>query len=169
MLTDIDLLATEFICYNMRESDKREIFAMRPHDNPYLLAWEAYHMVLNNGRGRIAWHNGKPAVFCAFTETWPRRWNCWMFGTEDFRAAAMPAIRWFRNEAREILTVCEAHRLDCDSIEGHAEAHKMIKALGGVEDGPPMRRYGKNGETFQRFVWFNGENNVLEPGYVRAA
>lgn len=154
----------------MRAADRREIMAMRPHDSAVHLAWEAYHTVKAQGRGRIAWHKGKPAAFAAFTEIWPGRWQCWMFGTDHFKDAAVPLLRWFRKEANDILSVVNAHRLDCDSIADHHEAHAMIRAMGGIEDGPVMRKYGKGGEDFQRFVWFNGENDaVIKPGYVRAA
>lgn len=168
MLTDIDILSVEYICLNMREDDKREILAMRPHDSQVMLAWEAYHMIRNNGRGRIAWHDGRPAALAAFTEAWPGHWNVWMFGTKDFRAAAVPLIRWIRDEAREILSVCKGLRLECDSIADHDEAHKMIRALGGKAESE-MRNYGKGGETFIKFVWLPNVNDaVLSRHYVRA-
>lgn len=170
LLSDIDLTAIEYISYNMRECDRTEIFAMLPHDNPYRFAWEAHHVILNNGRGKISWHNGRPAALAAFTEQWPGTWSVWMCGTNDFKLAAVPLLRWFRKEANEILTVCQGHRLQCDSRVGHDEAHKMIMAMGGLPEGEPMRKYGKDGSDYQRFVWFNGENDaVLKPGYVRAA
>lgn len=153
----------------MRAQDRREIFAMRPHDSAIQLAWESYHYVLNNGRGRIAWHNQRPAAFAAFTESWPGHWNAWMFGTDDFRAAAVPLMRWFRTEAREILSVCNGRRLEADSIADHYEGHKLIKALGGKPEST-MKNFGKNGETFIKFVWISGENDaVIRPHYVPTA
>lgn len=170
MLTELDLISTEYICLNMREADRRELLAQRAHDSAIHFAWEAYHGIKANGRGRIAWHKSKPAALAALTEIWPGRFQVWMFGTDDFKAAAIPLLRWFRKEAADILTVVKANRLDCDSIADHHEAHAMIEAMGGVKDGPVMRRYGKNGEDFQRYVWLNGENDaVIKPGYVRAA
>jgi hypothetical protein len=59
----------------MRAEDEAEIDVVRPYDNPYLLAWEAYHMVRDNGRGRIAWHQDNPVAFAAFTEVWPGWWQ----------------------------------------------------------------------------------------------
>jgi hypothetical protein len=170
MLTDIDLLSLEYICLNMREIDRVEAFAILPHDNPCRLSWEAHHHILNNGRGKIAWHNGKPAAMAAFTENWTGCWQVWAFGTDDFKAAAIPLLRWFRKEANDILTVCKGHRLQCDSRVGHPEAHKMIVAMGGVPEGEPMRRYGKDGSDYQRYIWLNGEHDaVLKPGFIRAA
>lgn len=169
MLTDPTLIDIEFICLNMREKDSEEILALRPHDIPVRLAWEAYHHVLNSGRGKVAWVNGRPAAFAAFTEDWPGTWSVWMCGTDDFKAAAIPLLKWFRTEANEILTVCKGHRLQCDSRADYEEAHKMIRAFGGVEEST-LRRYGKDGSDYIRFVWFNGENDaVLKPHYTRAA
>jgi hypothetical protein len=48
---------------------------MRPHDNPFLLAWEAFVMFSDNGRGRISWHAGRSVAFAAFTDVWPTRWQ----------------------------------------------------------------------------------------------
>ncbi len=169
-IEDIDLLSIEYICYRMREDDRKEVFAIVPHDNPYRLAWETYHTILNNGRGRVAWYNGKPAAVAAFVENWPGNWQVYMYGTDDFKAAAVPLLRWFRKEANEILTVCKGHRLQCHSQVGHPEADKMIRAMGGIPEGPPLRRFGKDGSDFQTYVWLNGENDaVLKSGYVRAA
>lgn len=169
MLTDITLHDLEYICLHMRERDKEEIFGILPHDSPIRLAWEAYHMILNMGRGRIAWHNGKPAAMAAFTENWPGVWQIWSFGTDDYKAAAFPLVRWFRKEANEILSVCKGHRLQCESICGYEEAHKMIEAFGGRAEGPPMTGYGKTGRDYQRFVWLNGvDDAVLRPHFERA-
>jgi hypothetical protein len=169
VLTDIDYTALEFVIMRMRDCDKEEIYALRDHDNPLQLAMEAHYAIRNKGRGRISWVNGRPAALAAFTEEWPGVWYVWMFGTEDFRAAAIPLLRWVRKEANDILSICAGHRLHCDSMVGHDEAHKMIKAMGGLPEGAPMRRLGKHGEDFQRFVWLKGENEaVLKPHYVRA-
>lgn len=170
MLTNVALHELEYICLHMRERDKQEIFGMLSHDSPLRLAWESYHYILNNGRGQIAWHNGRPAAIAAFTETHPGVWNVWAFGTEDFKASAVPLIRWFRKEARDILSVCAGHRLQCDSRADYEEAHKYIMAFGGRPEGPPMKAYGKDGADYQRFVWLKSEDSaILGKHYTRAA
>lgn len=152
----------------MRKSDKAEIMAIRPHDSPVMLAWEAYHMIRNSGRGRIAWHNQRPAAVAAFTEAWPGHWHAWFFGTDEIKNVVVPLMRWFRSEARDILSVCKGLRLEADSIATHHEAHKMMRALGAKEESR-MPRYGKGGEEFIKFVWLNGVNSdVLNPHFVRA-
>jgi hypothetical protein len=134
------------------------------------MAYESYHYILNNGRGQAAWVDGRPAGMCAFTENWPGVWQVWSFGTDDYKKAALPLARWFRREANAILSVCKGIRLQCDSRIGHPDAEKFILAFGGLPEGPPMKSYGKDGSSYQRYVWFPGENDaVLKPHYTRAA
>jgi hypothetical protein len=169
VLTDIDYFALEYICLNMREEDKREVYALRSHDNPILLASEAHSLVKNCGRGRIGWHKGRPAAVCAFTEQWKGTWEVWMFGTDEFRNVAVDMLRWFRKEAVEILSEREGRRLHCDSAAYHEEAHRMIRATGAIEEAR-FKRYGKDGDDFIRFVWFNGQNDaILKPHFTRVA
>lgn len=169
MLTDVTYLDLEYIVLRMRDEDWIEIIGIQDHDSPIRLAYEMHYFIRNHGRGRIAWHNGKPAACAFFAERWGGMWEVGMFGTKAFRDAAVPLLRWVRTEANEILSVCKGHRLQCDSRVGHDEAHKMIRAMGGEEEAV-LRRYGKDGADYVRFVWLNGENDaVLKPGYVRAA
>ena len=167
MLTDLTLMDMDYICLHMRERDKQEIFGLRPHNSPIRLSWEAYHYIINHGRGKIAWHREKPAAFAAFTEQWPGVWDVWMAGTEDFEAACVPLLRWFRKEANDILTVCNGHRLQCDSRADYERAHKLIETFGGKRE-CVFRKFGKDGADYIRFVWYNGENDaVLKPGFGR--
>jgi hypothetical protein len=161
MLTEISLPSIEAICYRMRERDKTEVYALRPHDNPYRLAWEVHAVILNQGRGRIAWHDGRPVALMAFTENWPGMWDAWMFGTDEFKSVAINLIRWGRREVVEILKTCNGHRCQCDSRADYDEAHRLLKALGARPEGPPMRRYGKDGADYQRFVWLRGQDDAI--------
>lgn len=169
LLTDVTYTALEYVCMNMRAADAREVYALRPHDNPLQLAAESFAAIRGQGRGRIGWWRGRPAAVAAFTEAWPGTWEIWMFGTDEFRNCAIDLIRWFRKEANDILKVCDGRRLQCDSAAYHEEAHRLIRAAGGVEEAR-FRKYGKHGDDFIRFVWLNGENDaVLRPGFVRVA
>lgn len=170
MLTDITLPALDYICLNLRASDKLEILGMRPHDAPLRLAWESFSAIRNLGRGRVAWADGRPAGVFAFTEQWPGTWEIWMFGTDQFRAVAIPLLRWARGEANDILSTCLGRRLHCDVREGHPDAHRLLKAMGALAEGQPMAAYGKDGSAYQRYVWLKGVNDaVLNPHYKRAA
>lgn len=169
MLSEPTLPDLEFICLNMRDVDKREIMNLLPFDSPIMLASVADSLIRNQGRGRISWAKGRPCAVAAFTEARPGVWEITMFGTDDFKAGLIPLMKWFRTEANDILTVCKGHRLQCDSRAEHHEAHKLIRAMGGKEEGPPMLAYGKDGGSYQRFVWLNGRDDaILRPHYVQA-
>lgn len=171
MLADFNLFSLEYICMHMREVDRVEVFGMQHHDSALQLAHEASYLIKNKGRGIIGWSERTrlPAAVGAFTEDWPGAWSVWMFGTDDFKDCAVEMLRWFRKEANDILTVCKGRRLQCDSRFDHEEAHKMLRALGAVPE-VTLRKYGKDGADYIRFVWFNGENDaVLKPHFTRAA
>lgn len=160
VLSDISLPAIEYICLNMRSCDREEIYNILPHDSPIRLAWEAYCLINNNGRGRVAWHQGKPAAVISLTEDRPAIWQISMFGTDDFKNVAFPCMRWARETLRELASPpMNGRRLQCDSRVGHEEAAKFLLALGAQKEGPPMRHYGKDGGDYQRFVWLIGDND----------
>lgn len=158
-LTDIDLVSLEYICLNMRPIDAVEIFGVRDHDSPIKLAWEAHYLIRAKGRGRIAWHDGRPAALIALTEDRPGVWQIWMFGTAAFKSVAYTCMRWAREQAADLIEHHGGMRLHCESHEDHDEAHRFLRALGAVEEGPPMRHFGKDGKDYQRFVWIAGEND----------
>lgn len=152
----------------MRARDANEVFAVHEHDDPLRLAYEATHMIRNKGRGTLAWHNGRPAAVGAFVELRPGVWEVMMFGTDAFKAVVFEMMRWVRTEAADILKHCKGQRLQCHARADYDEAHKMIRAMGGVQEGVPLRRFGKDGSDFVCFVWLRGENDaVLDPHYQR--
>jgi hypothetical protein len=167
MLADLDYFAVEYLALNMRPQDREEVLGLMDHDNPLQLAAEVTHQIRNKGRGRIAWHRGRPAALMAFVEIRSGVWEVYMFGTEYFKSVAFELARWCRKEANDILTHCKGHRLQATSRADYHEAHKLIRALGGIAEGSPLRRYGKDGKDYQVFTWLNGENDaVLKPHYV---
>lgn len=148
----------------MRESDREEILNLRPHDSEFQLAFEVYTHISTSGRGVVSWHRGYPAALAGFTESYPGVWEVFMFGTDDFKDALFPLMRWIKTEAKAILSVCKGHRLQCDSRSTHHEAHKLIKSMGGVPEST-MRSYGKDSSDYIRFVWFPETDDFLHPNY----
>ena len=168
LLTDLNLFAVEYITFKMRERDKRELFGLCPHNDPLQFACEATHILRNHGRSQIAYIDGKPAALFGFScHLKPRVYDVWMFGTDDFTKAIFPLMRWCRNAANDILSIEKAHRLQAQSRADHFEAHKLIKAMGGIEE-CRLEGWGKDGSDYLMFKWINGKNDaVLRPHYVQ--
>lgn len=155
-LHEIDRSSLEYICLHLRERDQREIYGLRSHDNPIRLAYEAHYMLTSQGRGRIAWHEGKPVAVLGFVESWPGLWDAVSFGTDEFPKVAFELMRYGRQEARSILRDVGGRRLQADAHIDNTDGHKFIETLGGKAE-YDMRLYGKDGSTYRRFVWFTGQ------------
>ena len=161
ILTEIDIQALDYICLNLRDVDKREIYNVLDHDNPIMLAFQAHYVGVSKGRGRIAWWDGRPAVYIAFCEDRPGVWTISMFGTDDFKSVAFECMRWARATIPELINERNGRRLQCDSHVEHHEAHRFLTALGAVKEGPPMKHYGKDGSDYQRYVWIAEDNGII--------
>jgi hypothetical protein len=156
MLTEVTLGGLEYIASHLRDEDWVEIRNVLDHDSPLLFAHQAYQLVSMRGRGRIAWHDGKPAACVAFIEHRTGVWDIQLYGTKDLRATMKPVLRWIRDTLPEIRDRFGGVRLQADSHHDHAEAHKFLRGL-GAEVEATMRRFGKDGSTYIRFVWISEE------------
>lgn len=161
VVAEVTLPALQYVCLNLRQIDADEIYNMRSHDSWYRLAWEAYSMIKAEGRGVIAYVGAKPAAVCAFRETHTGLWEVMMFGTDELPKVAVMLMSWARRQIKDLVANHGGQRLQCDSRMGHDEAHKMLRALGAVEEGPPMVCFGKDGSSYQRFVWIWGRNSQV--------
>lgn len=104
------------------------------------------------GRGRVAWHDGRPAGVLGYYEPWPGQWEAVAFGTDAFRHVGTQLGRYGLKEMRAILRDVGARRLQADSHADNADGHRFIKALGGQQESV-LRAYGKDGANYYRFVW----------------
>ncbi len=168
VLGDLNLFAVEYLAMKMRANDRAELFGVWPHDDPLRFASEVTYILRNHGSAKIAYIDGKPAALFGFScHQKPGVYDVWMFGTDQFEKAVFPLMKWCRKEANEILSRTNAHRLQAQSRAEHTEAHKLIRAMGGKQEGDVLRKWGKDGSDYFMFVWINGENDaILRPNYV---
>ena len=148
-LTEPSLPDLLYIVYNMRASDRREIFACRASDSADELAMAALSW------GKFAWvahHGDKPVAFIGAGQMWPGVWAVWMFATDDFRQIGFGLTKFVKRAMIPAVRQAGAHLAICWSIEGHDEAHRWLRCLGATA-GEPIAGYGKNGEAFIPFTW----------------
>lgn len=148
-LTEPTLPDVLYIVYNMREADRREIYATRFSENPDELATAAM------GWGRFGWvahYQDRPVAYIGAGVMWPGVWSVWMFATDDFPRIGLPLTKFVKRSMIPAIREAGAHLAMCWSIEGHDHAHRWLQCLGAVP-GHPMTGYGKNGETFIPFTW----------------
>lgn len=169
-LTEPTRGAIDYIAMHMRDEDWNEIVNLLDHDSRIQFGWQAYMLMTTRGRGRVVWHDRKPAIGVAFIEHRPGLWDVQMYGTDDFRFAAKHALRWIRDTLPDLRDNLGGRRLQADSHIDHVEAHRFMRMLGARQEGEPMRKFGKDGSSYLRFVWIDDETDKFPIfGKVEAA
>jgi hypothetical protein len=136
---------------NMRQADALEIFGLRGHDDPALLAKEVV-LAATYGKAAIATHDGIPAALIGVSPLWPGVWSAWSFGTDQWASCAIELTRYAVRVLRPYLLDRGAHRLQCESRIDHSDAHRWLSALGARPEGV-LRGYGRDGADYVMFSW----------------
>lgn len=140
---------------NMREIDHAEVFGMRGHDNPLLLAKEVV-WASTYGKAAIATHNGRPCAVIGVSPMWPGVWSAWSFGTDDWSKAVLQLSRYALKTLRPFILERGAHRLQCESHIEHTDAHRWLMTLGAKPEAR-LRGYGRDGSDYIMFSWSNAD------------
>lgn len=140
--------AVHEIAANMREWDRREIFATRFDEEPHALAAEALRT------GPMAWVSGMEDPIAAFgcQPLWPGVFMMWLFATDDFRQIRFSMTKLVRRYIVPMLFDAGAHRLQAYSMEGHDEAHGWLELIGARREAT-MIGFGRDGQNFHIYVW----------------
>lgn len=145
-----NLRAVLHVAHNMREWDRREIFACRWDDSPDNLAMD----VVRSGYAFTLGKDEPIAVLWAAGYR-PNVWSIGMFATDRFREIAVGATKFAKRVFIKGIVESGAIRADAKSMDGHNDAHGWMKILGAEYEGT-QKYYGKNGETFHTFAWTKG-------------
>lgn len=150
VLNPITRADVSYICWNMRDIDKAEVYGLRGHTNPGLLTTEVIHAA-SVGKAGICYWNGRPAALIGISPLWPGVWTAWSFGTDDWSRCAGRLTRYALRELQPHVRE-RAHRLQCESRFDHTEAHKWLLRIGAQIDGQ-MPGYGRDGSDYIMFSW----------------
>lgn len=137
------------VALNMREWDKREIYANRFTDDPMTVAKEAIAI----GQ-EVGWVSGLDEPIASFGcfEMWPGVWSMWLFATDDFRRIGISMTKLITRSILPMLWDAGAHRLEARSMEGHHDAQRWLEVIGARREAT-LRGYGKAGEDFHVYAW----------------
>lgn len=143
--------AIQYICLNMRERDRAEIYGMRSHDNPIWLSHEVLAYAAK-GWARIAYDGTRPVSIAGATPMWSGVWTIWAFGTDDWPKGVVDLVRWTRNELKPWLLHHGAHRVQCESRFDHTEAHTLLERFGARRE-CTLSGYGRDGADYYLYAW----------------
>lgn len=138
------------VVLNMREKDKKEIFATEWSDEPTMFATQ----VCRYGTFAFIGHadDGEPVACAGAIPRWDGVWTLWMFATDRFDEISLSAHRFARKVFFPSLDAAGWHRLDAHSIATHDVAHRWLERLGAYKESEE-KSYGKGGETFFVYCW----------------
>ncbi|MGE0233246.1 MAG: hypothetical protein AB7S46_15815, partial [Flavobacteriaceae bacterium] len=142
-----------------------EIFGMRGHDNPMLLAHEVL-AAATRGRSADAFSDRKPAAICGATPLWPGAFTIWAFGTNDWPQAAVDIARYALKDLKPWLLARGAHRVQCESRFDHTDAHALLERFGAVREAV-LKSYGRDGADYFLYAW--RKTDVLQQTEYSAA
>ena len=138
-----------YVCNNLRDLSKEEMFATRPHDDPAELASELFHSAAIMW---VGYHKDRPAALIGAFPLYPGVWGLFGCGTDEWQKIWRPMTVFARKTMMRTIAGSGAHRAHAASPVGHTQTHKWLKFL-GAEQEAVLRGYGKNGEDFCLFAW----------------
>lgn len=142
-----------YVARRMRSEDRRELEAIRGA----LLMDERVAMDCSlaleyGGIGYVAYWDDIPVATIGAIPVHYGVWSVYMFATEHLSKIGLGLTRWVKNSFVPGLVAAGAHRLQCESIEGHDDAHAWMKTFGAKNEGA-LPKFGIGQETFYRFAW----------------
>lgn len=141
------------IVRNMREWDRREVYAVSWATDPQTLGDQMFAN-LGSFAFMASADDGEPVAAIGALNAWPGLWTPWAIGTDRFPLIARQLTRFVRNDMIPLMRDLGFRRAECFSMVGHAESHKWLAACGGTPE-YTAKSYGKNGEDFVLYAWYN--------------
>ena len=137
----------------MRDEDRREIIATRGALlMPERVAMDCCRSCSEGGIGYVAYWGDYPVAAIGAHPVRPGVWSVYMFATAYLSKIGLGLTRWAKRVLHPEIVAAGAHRIECNSIVGHDDAHAWLKTFGAKNEGA-MPKFGIGQETFYRFAW----------------
>jgi hypothetical protein len=154
------------VALEMREADRREIFACRQSYDPLNVSYTV--MKLARFGGVAISPSGRPAAVVAAIEKWPGVYEVAMFATDEWPSIAWSLSRFVVQKIKPAMLAAGGHRAECRSIEGHDSAHRWLDWL-GFRCEAQLPDCGKGRETFLLFAWRASDHVFLRTERTKGA
>lgn len=143
-----------FIAANLRDEDRREIFAsavLASATEAAMLSWYSS----GPDWSWTAWLDDQPqAAFgiSFISPLQPHMRSAWAWGTDSFKRCAPAITRFCKQEWPHRLIPEGVTRVEIRSLKGHDIAHRWLAALPARYEAD-LINFGVNGETFQQWAF----------------
>lgn len=101
---------------------------------------------------RVFEHEGRPVAIVAFHRLTPKAVVASLMATDAWPRVARAVVRWGIREARPALLAHGYIRAECRTIEGHADAIRLLERLGFIAE-CRVPNFGAGGAAFLQYAW----------------
>ena len=101
---------------------------------------------------RVFAHRGQPAAVVTFHAITPKALAVSLVATDDWPRVARAMMRWGVREARPYLLEQGFARAECRTMDGHADAIRLLERFGFVLE-CRLPDFGASGAAFLQYAW----------------
>ena len=101
---------------------------------------------------RLFSYRDVPVAIVTFHQLTPKALVASMMATDDWPRVARAVVRWGVRVARPALLAQGFERAECRTMEGHADAIRLLERLGFVLE-CRLPRFGASGAAFLQYAW----------------
>ncbi len=141
------LLAARAIMGRLRPRDAAELVEYGLDREAAALAFAAPAVL-----ARAFVHAGEPTAIIAFHRLTPKTVVASLMATDAWPHVARAAVRWGIREARPALLREGYVRAECRTMEGHADAIRLLERLGFIRE-CRVPNFGATGAAFLQYAW----------------
>ena len=156
VLTELEYEPLLYIVQNMRDADRREVFATTWHDDDAVLTDEIMRAVKGGAVGFIGWRDGEPIAAVGMTPMWPGVVSAWMFATDSFPKIGLGMTKFSKRYLIPAMWKAGVHRIQCFSHDTHEWAHRWLRSFGAQAEAN-VADFGRNREGFVLFSLLNDQ------------
>ncbi|MEH6727434.1 MAG: hypothetical protein V7703_14825 [Hyphomicrobiales bacterium] len=140
-----------YIAGQLRPDDQREVFCQLPAD---INTRDIGFICTRPGTSFVAYWKGRPVMVFGFDAITlaGNALNAWAFGTRDSCYIMGDLTLWVVDTLLPDWLGNGVTRIEARSIASHSTAHRWLKTIGAVEEGP-LTGLGRDGEDFILFAW----------------
>jgi hypothetical protein len=138
------------IVRNLRERDRREIFALRWDDDEDELISQLF--VTAGPMWRVWSYRGEPVAMNGVLPLRPGVVSAAAFGTEKWHHVVRPMVRWSRYWVIPRLQAAGYHRGEACAMAANVDGRRFIELLGGKLEAY-LHKYGRSREDFILYHW----------------
>lgn len=140
----------EYICQNMRQIDKEEIYAHRFNDCPVALTDDTMRI---SGFSWLFYKDDKPVAILGAFPLWPKHWSVFAFATDAYKSVVLSMTKQARRVVFPVLMEGDGEMAFAWALSANTTAIRWMESLGAIE-AARVPKFGRDGQEFKMMAWY---------------